>query len=673
MGRVYARRSLQPSHRTIARKRRPSLCQAGDFGAHGARFGPSEAQGSDELGGLTPPSRSVSAPGRPPAAAAWYRLLLAFVLLAGGFEATAQPPVTFYQLGVDDGLADGTVTSIAQDRQGFLWFGTREGLSRYDGTSLETFRHDAHDPSSISADHVTALWPGRDGELWIGTFEGGVDAYDPIRGDFRHYAPPAVEAEQSPPQITALLEDREGRVWAGTTMGLWSLDPNTGLWTAHRHDGDDPRSLGHDHVMALLEDPGDGLWVGTFGGGLDHQLPGGGYEHFVHDERDPKSLTSSLVQCLYRDSDGVLWVGTAGGGLDRALPDGGFERVARSEGEDNESGRDHIHGLAEDGAGNLWIATYGGGLERLDREGELTVFQHNPRNPKDPSSLPLNFLLALYRDRTGGIWMGTDGRGVTSFHANRDRFNHHFNDLVRADSLSHNTVWSFYEDAGGTLWIGTSGGLNRFDREAYRFTLVPDPEGSPRADAIWALYPTADGDLWLGTLSNGLRRVDPSRGRFEPPPRFDGLEGRGSPRIRAITGDGRDGLWLATQSNGLLHYAPESGEVVAHRLRDADEDSVLTALVRSTDGRLWLGTVSHGLARFDPESGAFETYRHDPDDAASLASDTVHGLILDDEGTLWVGTAAGLDRLRVSGKGFEHVHPSAAEASGTAVAADASG
>lgn len=597
------------------------------------------------------PRRNPRSPRRTGAAA----LLVALAVTAG---AGAQAPVTFNRLGVRLGLAGGTVTSIAQDRQGFLWFGTRDGLSRYDGAGFESFRHDTADPTSLSADNVTSLWAGRGGELWIGTFEGGVDAYDPVRGEFSHYPLPAGPDAELPPRITALLEDRHGRIWAGTARGLWYLDPNTRSWAAFRHQPEDPSSLGHDQVMALLEDPDGGLWVGTFGGGLDHLLPDGGFEHFGLRDGDPTSLSSNLVQCLYRDSHGTLWVGTAGGGLDRQLPNGSFEAVARSTGGPDSEGRDHVHALTEDGAGNLWIATYGGGLERLDRNGELTTFRHNPRNPQDPSNLPHNFLLALYRDSSGGLWMGTDGSGVASFHASRDRFNDHFNDLVRPDSLSHNTVWAFYEDPGGTMWIGTSGGLNRFDRDAYRFTLVPDTGGGPRVDVIWSLYADPSGDLWLGTFSSGLRRFDPHLGRFEDAAPLVGPDGRGTPRVRAITGDGAGGLWLATQGSGLLRYTPTTGEVVAYRQRRADGDvalgSVLTALQRADDGRLWVGTQSDGLARFDPATHRFEYFRHDPDDDASLSSDTVHGLLLDEQQTLWVGTAESLDRWQPAERSFRH-------------------
>lgn len=372
-------------------------------------------------------------------------------------SAAGPPVVTFQVLDTHRGLSHDSVTAITQDRQGFLWLGTREGLNRYDGQRIRSFLHDPEDESSLSGSHVTALQAAADGRLWVSTIEGGLDVFDPDTETFSPYplgAPPGEPrgaaqpgGEDGPPQISSLLEDRQGRLWVGTDQGLWCQEPASGRWTVFRHAEADPASLSHDRVMSLHEDADGTLWIGTYGGGLGRRAAEDeGFRTYRHDPEDPKSLSSDLVQTVYRDSRGTLWVGTAGAGLNRLQPDESTDDGAtfehwRHDPEDPKSlSNDYIHGLQEDESGHLWIATYGGGLERRGVGGELITFQHNPRNPVDPSSLPENFLATLFRDRSGTFWVGTDEGGAVSFHRNRDRFTHHFNDLVGPAGLSHNRV-----------------------------------------------------------------------------------------------------------------------------------------------------------------------------------------------------------------------------------------
>jgi ligand-binding sensor domain-containing protein len=609
--------------------------------------------------------------------ATWVLLALAAVgLSAVPAAATGPPVVTFQKLDVNRGLSHNTVTAIAQDRQGFLWLGTRDGLNRYDGQRVRTFLHDPEDPTSLSGSHVSALRAAADGRLWVSTFEGGLDVFDPVTETFSRHplGTPAEMAKsedsEEAPLISSLLEDRQGRLWVGTDQGLWLQDSATKRWAVFRHVDGDPASLSHDRVMSLYQDPEGTLWIGTFGGGLNRRDPDEeGFRAYRHDPGDPASLSSDLVQTVYRDSRGTLWVGTAGAGLNRLQLDASqsegavgegltFERWRHDADDPGSLSSDYIYGLQEDDGGHLWIATYGGGLERRSADGELVNFQHNPRNPLDPSSLPENFLLTLFRDRSGTFWVGTDEGGAVSFHRNRDRFTHHFNDLIGPAGLSHNTVWSFYQEPNGTLWIGTSNGLNRLDPESYEFTRIESPGGTNAQMVRSLLGDASEGGgettrLWLGTLADGLQRLDVTDGRVEETSVLR------SQRVRALVADGSGGLWLGTQGGGLLHlpgngepvfaygHAPENPRSLSH--------NIVTSLARDAEsGALWVGTQSGGLSRLDPSTGQFQQFTHDPEDPGSLASDEVHHLLTGSQDRLWISTGRGLDQWSREGQAIEH-------------------
>ena len=301
---------------------------------------------------------------------AWL-ILPILVLLAGLYAPT---PVTaqtgaprFTHLTSEQGLSNNIVRSILQDHQGFMWFGTQDGLNKYDGYTFTVYRHRRSDPDSLSNSAITALFQDRAGTLWIGT-PMGLDSFAGDAARFTHY--PAVGE-----QVMAIYEDTTGVLWIGTEgAGLFKYDRAAGQFTQYEPDPADPRSLSSDAVRAIYEDSSGTLWVGTADGGLDtFDRTTERFTPYRHDAADPHSLSHDRVETVCEDGSGILWVGT---GSDYEVKVGGLNAFDRTTGQftrylydpqDRHSlGNNHVRSIHEDQAGPLWIGT-DDGLNVFDR------------------------------------------------------------------------------------------------------------------------------------------------------------------------------------------------------------------------------------------------------------------------------------------------------------------
>ncbi len=345
------------------------------------------------------------------------------LLLALAAQVAAEPadrmrqPVLFDHLTNREGLSQMSVFAILQDRQGFMWFGTADGLNRYDGATFKVFKHRPGDPGS--------LLPG------------------PIR---------------------VLHEDSTGSLWIGVGLGLSRWDPVRESFTHYRHRPDDPRSLSGHRIYAITEDPSGRLWIGSLGGGLSRLDPVAKiFTHYRHDPGDPRSLSDDRVSAICLDSSGRPWIGTYGGGLNRLDPVTESFTHFRHAGEDPRSlSDDRVMALRTDSSGGLWVATDGGGVNRFDPVAES--FTHYRHDPDDPTSLSEDDTFLVFVDTAGDLWIGMSLEGLNRFDSVRQSFARHHHDPADYTSLSQGAVRSIFEDAAGSLWVGTSGGgVNRFD------------------------------------------------------------------------------------------------------------------------------------------------------------------------------------------------------------------
>ncbi len=517
------------------------------------------------------------------------RVLAALVVLLPA--AAAPAAVAFERLSLEQGLSQSIIEGILQDRRGFLWLATEDGLNRWDGHRFTVFRNVAGDARSLSYNDLKCLLEDRSGAIWVGTFEGGLNRFDPSTGRFERF----------------------------------------------RHDARDPSSLAHDDVRALLVDGSGVLWAGTYGGGLDRfDAERRAFEHV------PSSENAALVSALLEDRSGTVWAGTYGAGLlayDAAT--GRLARRARCATLPSPL----VKALAEDHEGHLWVATDGGGLARLDRKtGAVEVHRHDSAVPR---SLATDRVWSVFEDRSKVLWVGTYGGGLNALDLGRKKFLHVRHDPRDPSSLGHDIVWSFHEDADGTLWVATdSGGLQRWDRRrnvfrGYRHD--PSDPASLAHDTVRVVYGDAAGNLWVGTNGGGLDRLDRATGRFEHN-RHDPADpgSLAHDELRALYEDRSGTLWVGTNGGGLDRLDRASGAFTRWRADPTNAGSLsndyVFALHEGSGGSLWAGTYGGGLNRLDRKTGRFERFTA----ADGLSSDAVYGILEDERGRLWVSTNRGL-------------------------------
>jgi len=579
-------------------------------------------------------------------------------------------PIRFDRLSTDQGLVG--VNCILQDRQGFMWFGTQEGLNKYDGYSFTLYSHDRTAPDSLSDSFILSIYEDQSGTLWIGTKNGGLNTFDRVTEQFTHYTNALNDPHSlSNNEVSAISEDQSGILWIGTKGGgLNKLERKTGQFTHYTNAPNDPHSLSNNEVSAIFEDQSGMLWIGTKGGGLNKfDRETGQFTHYTHDPSEPNSLSHNEVSAIYQGKTGGFWIGTNGGGLNKFDRETGkFTHYTHDPNNPNSLSIDNISAISEDQSGVLWIgsgtwdASYTGrGIDRFDQA--IEKFIHYSNNPTDLNSLSNNNVLSIYTDKVGAIWIGTWLRGVNRFDPAKDKFERYTLNSDNPNGLHGNAVWAFYEDQSGALWVGTGGGgLNRLDRKTGNFTHYkhkPNDPSSLSSDSVYSIYKDCSGRFWVGG-DGGLNLFERSREKFthyvHDPNDANSLSDN---TVTLINEDSSGTFWIGTFNGGLNKFEPKTGKFkhYVHNPNDANSLSydVIQAIYEDRSGTLWIGTYGGGLNQFDPITEKFTHYVNNPNDLNSLSNDRVIQIYEDLSGILWIGTqGGGLDKFDRRTQQFSH-------------------
>lgn len=591
-------------------------------------------------GGITPPAvpeASTAAPTSP---------------VPDRVSPVSLPPICncvlrFDHISIEQGLSQSSVRVIFQDSRGFLWFGTEDGLNRYDGYTFKTYKPDPDAPNSLSDRWITSIVEDKEGTLWIGTRLGGLNHYDPRTEQFTHFlhndenpsslsdnhinvlyldrndnlwigTPDALDLFDqksntfkhyvySPSQqegisgknITVLYEDSRGRFWVGTAAGgLNQFEPSSNTFTPYQSDPGNIKTISNDHVTAIIEDSKSVLWVGTRDGLNKFQPDSGTFERFMHSETDEQSIAGNVVTDLHVDTTGNLWVATTMG-LDRLSAAGKRFIHYRSDPTFSKSlSNDTVLSIYEDRGGVLWFGTYGGGVNKYDRQRDDFAYYRN--DPKDKNSLSENFIFSIYEDSEGYVWIGTFREGLNRFTRSTNQVIRYQNDPNKPNSISSNEILSIYEDQDGILWLATGNGLNSFDRKSFSFKHYrqnPENPASLSANRVYEVYVDSQNDVWVGTVG-GLDRLD-------------------------------------RETETFIHYYPETGSP------NSLSGTMVNSILEDSEGNLWVGTFDSGLNKFDRENEQFTRYRYDPKNKQTLSNDSILSIYQDQKGRVWIGTAGG--------------------------------
>ena len=584
-------------------------------------------------------------------------LILTILPLAWLLAAHAQPAnLRFDHLGTESGLSQSNITCILQDSRGFMWFGTRDGLDRYDGYEFTVYKNTPSDPKSLSNNFITSITEDRDGDLWIATWGGGVNRYDRTKDRFIHYS-----TNPFTKFINCVLQDHQGLIWIGTNGGgVDVLDPVSGALNTYTHDPGNPHSLSQNDVKTISEDYRHRIWLGTTSGGLNVYDPQTSrtpsFTVYQHNPNDTTSLAANLIQRILEDQQHRLWIATQGGGLDlliEDLPKTYFKHYAHDPNNPNSLSNNVLMSLASDDDGNLWIGTDNGGLNILNPTTQN--FKLYKKDEVDIGSLNNNSVHSLYRDPQGNMWVGTYSGGINLYSRAGKQFRL-YNHTSNPQSLADNFILTIQEDHRHDLWVGTDGGgLDRLNRPSGVFTHYrhdpKNPTHSLNGDYVLTVHEDHDQNLWVGMWGDGLTVMDKNRTGFK---QFRHQPGNpsslGGNNVYSICGDSNRNIWIATYGDGLDRYDPKT-HTFSHFRHDPNNPASLSsdrvhALLVDDKNELWVGTFDGGVDKYDRQKNTFTHYTH-KNQPNSLSDNSINYLYEDHHGQLWVCTSVGLNCLDI--------------------------
>ncbi|MCP5049049.1 MAG: response regulator [bacterium] len=560
----------------------------------------------------------------------------------------------FEHLAIKDGLSNNNVRCILQDGKGFMWFGTLNGLNRFDGYQVKTYKHDPGNPGSLSNNAVWSLAEDRQGILWVGT-EGGLNKYDRKRDRFTRYrGNPNDPVDLGRITIMVIYPDKKGLLWLGTgNNGLIRFDPGTGELTRYMNRVNDPGSLSQNLVRSIVQDKNGSLWVGTENG-LNRLNPQTQHvTRYLNDPDNPNSLNNNFVWSLFADSAGILWIGTNGGGLNRFDTQAGqFSHYLKQTGPGNGLSSKMVFSLYEDQSGELWVGTSEGLNRMKDREAGGFINYRN--HAQQPDSLSNNRVRSIYQDRQGMFWFGTWEGGVNILDKEKVKFPVYRVDPTTPNSLNDNAIFSIYQEPSGILWIGTwEGGLNKYDPETQTFGHYEPRAGDPNSlssNSVRVIAKSRTGVFWIGTVVGGLNKFNPVTGTFTHYKHDSNNPNSISNNyINAIYEDQAGILWIGTRGGSLDRFDPVAGTFRHYKNDPVDPKSIsnnyVTVIYEDRSGILWIGTMEGGLNQFDRQTNTFVHYKHDPNKTNSLGHNHIKSIYEDKSGFFWIGTAGGLNRF----------------------------
>ena len=563
---------------------------------------------------------------------------------AQSFPDYPQSPYQFENISEKDGLSDDTVLSIYQTAEGFMWFGTENGLNQYNGYDFEIYVNDPKNNNSVGNNHINALLEDHGGGLWIGT-NHGLDWISPENGEFSHYL--TDEQTDYLNTISVLYEDRQNSIWVGTSdAGLYHLDLSTMAFTHYQTNRFNHHSINGNEVTAITEDKTGALWVGTTNGLNRYDSEKDRFVHFVPDDEDAVNYPIDPINAMMPGTGDGLWLGTNGSGLVYYLPKSGTIMRYRSDDTQSTLSSNVIMSLVLDSKNRIWIGS-DKGLDTLDPvSGEITHLQNAPQHSYWVHNAAVRCIM---EDQSGIIWISSAFGGVSKYDPNMERFTLLQSQKNNPQSLGSNDVTGITETGDGVLWISTyNNGITLYDRKTAQFSFLhhnPIDPTSLASDAIRTLMQSSDGHIWVGTVENGLDRYRPSTNIFTHFTYRASDDGSISENnITALFEDHAGRIWVGTYSQGFNLAQPDDFNFVRYQHEAENENSLLDdhvlKIYEDSQHNLWIGTWS-GISVFNPETGQFRHYQNDINDKQSLSSNMVFTFYQSDPDTMWIGTNGG--------------------------------
>ena len=579
-----------------------------------------------------------------------------------GFYVSASPVINY--LGIEKGLSNNSVRCIYQDHFGFMWFGTFDGLNRYDGYDFKIFRKQLNDSNSLFHNYINTIAEDRHNNIWVGTGQG-VSFYNQVSAKFKdgQYIPLwGKEKLRIPFNVNIIKSDSSGNLFFATNAGgllilkegsdaaipsvcpqddkgncqndiqglvidkkqrVWLFVRELGLCLYNRESNRIQLVYGGLKDANCMEaGDQDNIWIGNANGLFEYHINSSLFQQVSID------LSSHVVNSLLFDRQQNLWIGTGGGGINILNP--ALKTVTYIQSGENKnalSGED-VSVIFEDTELRKWIGTQKGGLNIIgQQENGFQTIAHDPLNPNSPGN---NYVSSFHEDENRKLWIGTDNGGISVWDRRENTYTHYKYQQGNDHSLSNNAVPCFLEDSFGNFWIATfGGGINRFDRRTNSFEhyTCGNQQTGEQHNNIWLIFEDHESNVWVATYGYGLMyRLNRAANRFEPFSKDHG-------DIYALAEDRSGNLW----AGGSFGLARVDKEKATYQYFETFKP--VRAILEDRKGRLWVGTEGLGIIQFDKEKWKMGRGFTDAD---GLCNNSVLNILEDDKGMLWLSTFHGL-------------------------------
>ena len=616
-------------------------------------------------------------------------LIIFFILY--NFTFAEESPV-FEHLSINDGLSSSTVFSILQDDGGFMWFGTVNGLNKYDGYTFKIFEYDPADSTTISNTSAGNIIKDHEGYIWVGTWGGGLNRFSPLTNTaVRYQHDPKNSKSISGNRVQCIFEDSQHRIWAGTyASGLNLLDTETGTFTHYKHEDGTENSLSNNRIWSIAEDSLGYLWIGTSYGLNRLEPKSGKIKQYFADPRNNNSLSHNTIRIVSFTNHNELWVGTENGLNKYNYSTKKFERFFYQPKQRFASNKGRINAIYEVRKGDLYLGT-GFGIVKFDPE--TYRYERYVHDPARPGSLGDNEVRCIFEDRIGVLWIGNRGRGIDKFNPNHKKFhNLTFSSSPEQDS-KENTIFTVrqigddlylnnfssilrynrtsgelfrYKNLSGLalgrdgsrkrtlyhsqidtniLWISIGSDVVRFNirtHETRNYILPATTKNGIPFKRVITIYEQDSQRLWLGNFQGGIRLLDTGTGKILR--HYSHIEGDPASishnEIWFIKPAEPGFLWIGT-GKGLNLLEIKTGRFKHYFFdKEVQHSSRIFTFYKDKQNILWLGT-DYGLLRFNPKNGNYTNYTKQQ----GLPDNQIAGICQDSEGAFWLTTLRGLAKF----------------------------
>jgi len=585
------------------------------------------------------------------------KIFFIFAALIVFNELSAQEEfIKFEQFNLNDGLESNAIMDIAQDRLGYLWLASGDGLLRYDGYNFKRYKNEG-DSNSLSDNSIFKVEVDLTGNIWIGS-NSGIDIFNPVTNKFRQLRHNEQDSNSlSGNRILDILCDRNGHVWISTYYGVNRYDPKTKTFKHYFSDSTDVNSLTHNIIISIFQDSYGILWFGGLLGLNKYNPETDNFTRYAYDENNKYSLSDEHVFRIAEDKNSNLWLSTTDD--DYFFRDAIFninifdKETNKFYNIKNEPDKfkdfpqeGGINSLLLDKNGFMWLSSPWEGIYRYNEN--TNTIKHYTKNLYDANSLSSDLVHVLFEDRSGNIWVGTGIGGLVKVRFSPNQHFKHIRKKAGQDNtLPYESMAGIYEDLEGNIWYGTFAyGLIKYDTETKKYEQFRAGEpNSISADWIWDLNEDSNGNFWIAT-SNGLDLYDKKANNFTNFSKFDYIFDTDR-FFHQIFEDKDNNLWFATRA-GLIFYDQENDSVKVFQNDTNNANSIcgnnIWSIAEDKENNLWIGTMS-GLSKFIRKENKFINFKNDPKNLNSLCNNEIFTLHIDNDNTLWIGTRNGLNKM----------------------------